>query len=1157
MTSFTVLIDVLTDETFIKYFKPTCDAVENLFSINSENFEKSFNDFLNFCKQNNPIPYEWIVNLILYFISIRLKNASIYCKQFFEKLNLNFPTIFNQTFLKQMFKNSDNSKDILDLYDRVIFNPTKPDEFNKFFIQQKQDSLEYIIVNDDIEGFQERLKKEESFNYDQEINLKDYFFAYLYPTKLSLLDFAALNGSIKIFKFLLMNNQNLSDNTCEMAVAGGNQEIIKLLEEKNQNLADCLITSIKFNRYEITDYILSHYTCQTIPISLCISSFNIRAIYFYLANKESLTIESETNVPFYEESKHLSPISMKLFELLDQQGLFSNEMNGESQTAFYNVCLQSNVTKEIIQIFLDHKVDINKGYKNNESNREFILTPLYAICSQPIQHGDLIKLLIENGADVNLGSKTPLSALIAQENVNYVMIEYLLEKGANINKGLESPLFIACCKNDFTLIKYLIEKGANPNTGNSQKTPLYQLFTGNNVNYDIIRYLIQHKANINAGSLLPDKTTCFDLIFTKEGVPLDLVENALGRQRLNREQNLEVYLKSHKNIQFRELFKIFSKNCSGSIKDNISKMFINKILEVQGYDFNFLQEFVDMKNIDQVLTLLSIAKKHNENDYSLLIQVLKRKNLLFSELESLFEKAIEEDDSDKAIAIGEISGTKVNELLTQESFSSAISNKNLPLVQYFCEKGFDIFGIDYCESCFYGLKEENPEIYQYLLSRCPYVPDNFEPSTVDAIESNNIESVKLFIENTKNKEEWLTKIFNYCLEVELTVPPEMADFLNSYGIKLDPDEIWAQVGNDRNNAYQKILNLLPYIRTDPAYYKLLKTLDPKYIKRMHKQNLAYKDDLGRNQLHIKCMKGKFEKVQELCEKGIDIHAVTEYGWTPLHYACYYGYEDIIRYLLDKGADKDLTVKDIDGNTPLALLDILEIEQRQLREEISTKYSIPSEIYTRHPLESKYDPSKDIYEGISFEVYKEKELPYIESYLLFESDVNEVEDEYDLPPLVNAINESPRSKFRTLLVAKCLIIAGADVNYFNNDFNYYPLNLAVQSHNFELLKYLIQNDAYPDPDSECEIPLHESAMRGYCDFINYLLEHDASIDYTGIRYAFGTALHVACENDQLEAVRTLCEKGADINYTDHFGRTPLAISENPEIINYLKSKGATK
>ena len=51
----------------------------------------------------------------------------------------------------------------------------------------------------------------------------------------------------------------------------------------------------------------------------------------------------------------------------------------------------------------------------------------------------------------------------------------------------------------------------------------------------------------------------------------------------------------------------------------------------------------------------------------------------------------------------------------------------------------------------------------------------------------------------------------------------------------------------------------------------------------------------------------------LVEHGADVNGVGQFGWTPLHAAAYQGLNDVIEFLVGKGAKLD--AKDGFGQTP--------------------------------------------------------------------------------------------------------------------------------------------------------------------------------------------------------------------------------------------------
>jgi uncharacterized protein len=79
-----------------------------------------------------------------------------------------------------------------------------------------------------------------------------------------------------------------------------------------------------------------------------------------------------------------------------------------------------------------------------------------------------------------------------------------------------------------------------------------------------------------------------------------------------------------------------------------------------------------------------------------------------------------------------------------------------------------------------------------------------------------------------------------------------------------------------------------------------------------------------------------ETAKYLVEHGVDVNAVGQFGWTALHSAAYQGLNDVIEYLVSKGAN--LETKDELGQTPLSIsLSILTKEAGARRLQIPRRY----------------------------------------------------------------------------------------------------------------------------------------------------------------------------------------------------------------------------
>lgn len=160
-----------------------------------------------------------------------------------------------------------------ELFETKIDEKTKEsmnfDEMKKFRTKGENSfMIAEFIRNDDCDNFQVYLAKTNT-KFDSSLPLSEYEQSRFLNQNMNLIDYAAFFGSIKIFKFLILNKCKLTNRTSQFAVAGGNYEIIHLLENQKNSFHSCLEISIQFHRNEIFEYLIENHSNQ------CKLTFNV------------------------------------------------------------------------------------------------------------------------------------------------------------------------------------------------------------------------------------------------------------------------------------------------------------------------------------------------------------------------------------------------------------------------------------------------------------------------------------------------------------------------------------------------------------------------------------------------------------------------------------------------------------------------------------------------------------------------------------------------------------------------------------------------------------------------------------------------------------------------------------------------------------------
>ena len=347
--------------------------------------------------------------------------------------------------------------------------------------------------------------------------------------------------------------------------------------------------------------------------------------------------------------------------------------------------------------------------------------------------------------------------------------------------------------------------------------------------------------------------------------------------------------------------------------------------------------------------------------------------------------------------------------------------------------------------------------------------------------------------------------------------------------------------------------------------KMVKLL-VKYGADVKKKGFIYLDEEKESYygapLSIAAGTGKLDIVQYLVEKlGVlpkDKQLVKdkgETGWTALHEACASGHTEIVKYLLEKGADINSQVKEnFKPLTPTPLICAIRTKDLELIKYLLDQKADPD-------LADEYDITPLGYAVIN------NNLSLIRLLLSYKANINY--------PQINGAGILMLAAYMNFTdIFRFLVWNGAEVKSGNalylGDQKIYVYSLpamAAARGNIELLKYLrdsfhydLTTDLFTLNDSVIHVlsPLHAAVLSDQTETAEFLIEQGSPVDQ--LEYVNKlTALIYAVFRNNFELTRFLVEKGADINFNNSkSGYTPLIIATRDgytDIAKYLLEKGA--
>lgn len=435
-------------KSLVNLIRPYISVVEEvqdaLYDLSEENFEKyhqffmktrikgkidSFRHIYTFCYYTSIFPMKTPLYYAIFIDFIKKHDI----EHIFKKYLNNFIGLSSYSFINLCIAHGElQLQDIKNIYEDKEMK--MPDSSQDMIYAE-------IIASDNIEEFKKLVIDP---NFDKNKTIGCNLYNKVSDKSMSLIQYAANRGSLNIFKYLYINDADLSD-IMSYAISGGNIEIIQILElDGIKANVSHILGAVLYHRKEIFDWLFEQFAEEITEdyYDLLIYSNFAHAI-------ERFCTLSNPNIDF-----HLTYLSHTngFTELLILLLKCPSARRWNIKYMFGTVQPLNEFSLEII---LNRKIiHVNAQYYNGG-------TLLYNLCNTKLfdicYSIELVLKIPET--DVNLpndNGDTPLIAAVSCENMRAV--ELLLSHpniNVNIVNGEDNPLMIAVKAGDLEMVKLL------------------------------------------------------------------------------------------------------------------------------------------------------------------------------------------------------------------------------------------------------------------------------------------------------------------------------------------------------------------------------------------------------------------------------------------------------------------------------------------------------------------------------------------------------------------------------------------------------------------------------------------------------------------------------------------------------------------------------
>lgn len=294
--------------------------------------------------------------------------------------------------------------------------------------------------------------------------------------------------------------------------------------------------------------------------------------------------------------------------------------------------------------------------------------------------------------------------------------------------------------------------------------------------------------------------------------------------------------------------------------------------------------------------------------------------------------------------------------------------------------------------------------------------------------------------------------------------------------------------------------------------------------------------------------GDLLKVKELVEKNPQLVNTRDIsGRTPLHWASRGVHFELLKYLVEKGAD--VNARDTFKIIPLHSV-------------VSRNNFSAAEYLLDHGSDINAQDNNEKSSSLHFASYRG--YKDVAKLLIDRGASLNLLNKYNRTCLFEAVRgyatvfQQARDKNEWIEIVKALTAKGADPDIPDAD-NLHPLIMAVNDGSNELVKLLLDAGAEVSAEGEGGIALlHQAAQSGMGELTEILLSKGA--DKKSLNSNGGSLLQSTAKGGLINILEQLVSDGLDVNRKDRYGISPIhsaAYNGHGEIIKLLIEKGADK